>query len=226
MYKEDARYQTLAQLHERRKQIVRLHNKGIKVMAIIGLTGLAYSTVRRTLDWSQQGGRRSINPTNRGREKGQVRVLGAKQEQQIQRDIIDKRLEQLKMDICLWSRTAVMQLIDQEYGIKLPVRTVGKYLDHWGFTPQKPIKKAYKQSPEAVHAWLNEQYPAIAAKAKAKGGEIHWGDETALTITDILGRSYVTTGQIYRGLCAWRQTRKTFHDGYRHQSRKNPLDDH
>jgi len=99
------------------------------------------------------------------------------------------------MDFCLWSRAAVMQLIEQEYGIKLPVRTVGKYLKRWGFTPQKPIKKAYEQRPEAVKAWLDEHYPAIAAQAKAEGGEIHWGDETALTNTDVRGRSYAPAGQ-------------------------------
>lgn len=195
MDKEDARYQTLAQLHERRKQVVRLHNKGIKIMAIVGLTGLTYPTVRRTLDLYQQGGWRAISPTTRGREQGQGRLLSNEQEQQIQRAIIDKRPEQLKMDFCLWSRAAVMQLIEQDYGITLPVRTVGKYLARWGFTPQKPIKKAYEQRPEAVKVWLNEQYPAIAAKAKAEGGEIHWGDETALTNTDVRGRSYAPAGQ-------------------------------
>ncbi len=88
-----------------------------------------------------------------------------------------------------------MQLIEQEYGLKLPVRTVGKYPKRWGFTPQKPIKKAYEQRPEAVKAWLDEHYPAIAAQAKAEGGEIHWGDETALTNTDVRGRSYAPAGQ-------------------------------
>jgi transposase len=37
-------------------------------------------------------------------------------------------------------------------GAELPVRTVGKYLARWGFTPQKPIKKAYEQRSEAVQA--------------------------------------------------------------------------
>lgn len=99
------------------------------------------------------------------------------------------------MDFCLWSRAAVMQLIEQEYGIKLPVRTVSKYLKHRGFTPQKPIKKAYEQRPEAVKAWMDENYPAIAAQAKVEGGEIHWGDETALTNTDVRGRNYAPAGQ-------------------------------
>jgi len=38
---EDARYQTLEQLHERRKQVVRLHRKGYGVMSIVELSGLS-----------------------------------------------------------------------------------------------------------------------------------------------------------------------------------------
>ena len=152
MDKEDARYQTLAQLHERRKQVVRLHNKGHKVMQIVEMTGLTYPTVRSAIDLFVQGGWPAIRPTPRGRAKGEGRLLTREQEQQIQRAIIDQRPEQLKMEFCLWSRAAVMQLIEQEYGIKLPVRTVGKYLKRWGFTPQKPIKKAYEQRPEGVKA--------------------------------------------------------------------------
>ena len=195
MDKEDARNQTLEQLHERRKQVVRLHNQGHKIMKIVDMTGLSYPTVRHAIDLYQTGGWSAIRPTARGRTAGQGRVLTAEQEQQIQRAIIDKRPEQLKMDFCLWSRAAVMQLIEQEFGIALPVRTVGKYLKRWGFTPQKPIKKAYEQRPEAVKAWLDEHYPAIADRAKAEGGEIHWGDETALTNTDVRGRSYAPSGQ-------------------------------
>ena len=81
------------------------------------------------------------------------------------------------MEFALWTRAAVGQLIETEFNIKLSVRGVGKYLKRWGFTPQKPIRRAYEQSTEAVKKWLDEEYPSIAAKAKAEGGEIHWGDE-------------------------------------------------
>ena len=50
MDKEDARNQTLEQLHERRKQVVRLHRKGYGVMRIVELTGLSYPTVRKAID--------------------------------------------------------------------------------------------------------------------------------------------------------------------------------
>lgn len=76
-------------------------------------------------------------------------MLSQEQEDTIQKMIIDTRPEQLKMDFHLWSRAAVSQLIEQEFGIKLQVRSTGKYLTRWGFTPQKPIKRAHEQSPAA-----------------------------------------------------------------------------
>jgi transposase len=70
MDKEDARYQTLEQLHERRKQVVRLHKRGIKVMQLVQMTGLSYPAVRRVLDLFEQGGWAGIQPAGRGRAKG------------------------------------------------------------------------------------------------------------------------------------------------------------
>lgn len=195
MEKENARKQTLEQLHERRKQVVRLHKKVIGIMQIVAMTGLSYPAVRASIDLFDAGGWAAIRPALRGRNKGVGRTLSAVQEETIQRTIIDKRPEQLKMGFFLWSRAAVGQLIEQEYGIKLHVRSVGKYLTRWGFTPQKPIKRAYEQSPEAVQAWLEGEYPAIEQRARREGAEIHWGDETALVNTDVRGRSYAPAGK-------------------------------
>ena len=195
MEKENARKQTLEQLHERRKQVVRLHKKGIKIMQIVAMTGLSYPPVRAAIDLFESGGWAAIRPALRGRSRGDGRVLSAAQEEAVQRLIIDKRPEQLKMDFSLWSRAAVGQLIEQEFGIKLQVRSVGKYLTRWGFTPQKPIKRAYEQSPEAVQNWLQGEYPAIEQRARVEGAEIHWGDETALVNTDVRGRSYAPAGK-------------------------------
>ena len=91
MDKEDARKQTLEQLHERRKQVVRLHNKGHKIMQIVEMTGLTYPTVRSAIDLFVQGGWPAIRPTPRGRAKGEGRLLTHEQENRIQRGIIDQR---------------------------------------------------------------------------------------------------------------------------------------
>ena len=187
--------QTLEQLYALRKQAVRLHKSGMRVMQIVTATGLSWPSVRMALNLYEQGGMAALKPAVRGKKSGTGRSLSAEQEQALRRIICDKRPEQLKMDFALWSRPAVMQLIEREYGIKLHVRSVGKYLTRWGFTPQKPIKKAYEQRPEAVQKWLDEEYPAIEERAKAEGAEIHWGDETALVNTDVRGRSYAPIGQ-------------------------------
>lgn len=64
------------------------------------------------------------------------------------------------------------------YGTAMPIRTVGEYFKHWGFTIQKPMKQAMNQKPEQVQTWLKEAYPLIHKVAKAEGAEIFWGDES------------------------------------------------
>ena len=56
---------------------------------------------------------------------------------------------QLKLAFALWTRIAVQQLIKQLWYIDMPNRTVREYLKRWGFTPQEPLRKAYKQNPKA-----------------------------------------------------------------------------
>ena len=141
------------------------------------------------------GGWAAVNVKPRGRKRGEGRQLTPAQEAAIRRLICDKTPDQLKMGFALWNRQAVVQLIEDRLGVQLPIRTVGEYLKRWGFTPQKPIKKAYEQRPAEVRKWLNEEYPQIAARAKTEGAEIHWGDETGLRSDDVRGRGYAPKGQ-------------------------------
>ena len=77
----------------------------------------------------------------------------------------------------------------------MPVRTVGEYLKRWGFTPQRPLRHAYRQDPEAVRRWLQEEYPQIQARAKREGAEIQWGDEMGVDADRSPARGYAPRGQ-------------------------------
>lgn len=189
MEKKDARYQTLDQLHERRKQVLQLHKKGNKVLQKVDMSGLSRSTVCATIVPFDAAGWAGIRPVLRGRSKGDGRVLSRAQKLAIQRMIIVTCPEQLKIDFSIWSQPSVAQLIDKEFDIKLQVCSIGKYLVRWGFTPQKPIERTYEQNPVAVQARLEGEYSAIKQRAKAVGGEIRWGEETSLVNTDVSGRS-------------------------------------
>lgn len=100
-----------------------------------------------------------------------------------------------------------MRWVEDRLGIKVPVpiRTIGEYLEHWGFTPPKPIEEASEQRPAEVRKWPDEAYPQIAACAKADGAEIHWGDETGLRSDDMRGRGHAPKGQtaVVRGNDKW-----------------------
>ncbi len=49
MQKEDARKQSREVLHERRKQVIRMHRKGVGVMQIVEQTGLSWTAVNTAL---------------------------------------------------------------------------------------------------------------------------------------------------------------------------------
>lgn len=70
-----------------------------------------------------------------------------------------------------------------------------RYLNRWGLTPQKPLRRAFEQDPEAVRRWLAVEYPAIRQQARYERAEIHWGDEMGLRSDHQGGRSYGLRGQ-------------------------------
>ena len=45
---------------------------------------------------------------------------------------------------------------------------MGDYLRSWGYSLQRPKKKAYEQCSKKVQLWLDHEYPAIKERAKRK----------------------------------------------------------
>jgi transposase len=109
--------------------------------------------------------------------------------------ITERCPDQLKLPFALWTRQAVCRLLAERFGLHVSVWTAGRYLRHWGLTPQKPVRRAYERNPAAVQRWLKEEYPAILAKAKQEKAEIHWGDEMGLRSDHQSGRSYSKRGR-------------------------------
>jgi len=172
-----------------------MYRKGMTRIEIAPLVGAHRNTVGQWIREWQAGGVKALRPDQPGRPIGSGRRLTAEREAIVRRFITDRFPDQLKLPFALWTRDAVRQLIAQQFGIDLPIRTVGWYLKRWGFTPQKPVRRAYERSEPAVRKWLDETYPAIRRKARQQGAEIHWGDETGLRSDDVNGRGYAPKGQ-------------------------------
>jgi hypothetical protein len=121
--------------------------------------------------------------------------LTPEQEKQIIKAITDKDPDQMKLKGFLWDRKLVSELVKRLFGVVMPLTTMGHYLAKWGFTAQRPKKKNYKQDEKEVTAWLNEEYPKIAQKAKEEKAEIFWVDETGVANTSNYVKVYAPIGK-------------------------------
>jgi transposase len=163
-----------------RDQVVRLRKKGKTNKDIAEFLGMSAPQSSRIWQKYVRGGKDEIALGIRGRRHGEKRSLTEEQERHVQKLIVDKTPDQLTFPFALWTREAVRQLIGRQHGIDMPIRTVGEYLKRWGFTPQKPIKRAKEQNSAAVEQWLKNEYPNIAQTAKKEKAHVYWGDETGV----------------------------------------------
>jgi len=177
-----------------RSRAVRARELGYAVIDIAAIPGVREETVSRWCSRYHRGGREALPGDRTGRPVGSGRLLDGGQEQGIRQAIETKTPQEWEIPSALWTRQAVRELIHQRVGRRLPIRTVGEYLRRWGYTPQKPVRRAYKQDPKAVAEWLGTTYPAIERRAATEGGEIHWGDETGVRSTCQHSRGYARLG--------------------------------
>jgi transposase len=211
MEKRDARTLGREAQQELRNQAIRLRTQNKTYPEIAEALGVYPTTVCRWCRKYQAGGSPAIKLRARGRKAGSGRTLAPAQEQHIKGLIRDRTPEQAKLDFALWNRRAIQQLIEQEFGLPMPIRTVGQYLQRWGYTPQKPLRRAYERNPEAVNRWLKRDYPQIVAEAREQGGEIHWADETGLRSDTQHGRRRSTA--LISSITNQGKVRFMIHDG-------------
>jgi transposase len=182
-----------AQEDLRRRVVQAVTEQGLSKSVAARTFGVSRTSVHHWVDKFKSRGARGLTSKARGRPP-RSRLPGH-QAATIVRLISDRCPDQLKLPFALWTREAVGQLIHERYGIELSVWTVGRYLRRWGFTPQKPLRRAYERDPAMVKKWLEEEYPAIRRQAKREKAEIHWGDEMGLRSDHQTGTSYGRKGQ-------------------------------
>jgi transposase len=178
-----------------RLRAVHARELGYAVVDIAAILGVREETVSRWCSRYDRGGRDALPGDRTGRPVGSGRLLADEQERGLRQLIEAKTPQEVGIPAALWTRQAVRDLIKQQLGVRLPIRTVGEYLRRWGFTPQVPVRKAYRQDPEEVARWLEETYPEIEARAAREGGEVHWGDETGVRSTCQHSRGYAPPGE-------------------------------
>jgi transposase len=190
----DARKLDIATQTHLRRSVVKAVRGGMSQTRAAQVFGASLRAVNKWMALDRAGGLRALQPKRRGRRAGEGRLTPA-QSTRIRQLIIDSLPDQLKLSFYLWTRAAVVALIEREYGVSVSLTTVGRYLNGWGMSPQKPVRRAYERNDAAIARWLRPDYPKIARDARRDKAAIYWGDEMGLRSDHVAGTSYAPLGQ-------------------------------
>ncbi len=191
----DARRLSPQAQEDLRRRAVAAVKAGHSQAAVATVLGVSPKTVWRWVNAFDRNGNKALKAGKRGRRPGEQKALDPKQEARVRRAVVGKYPDQVALPGLVWTRPQVRQLVRNWFGIGLSLVTIGKYLRSWGLSPQKPIRRAYEQNPEAVARWLAEEYPAIEARARKDKAAILWLDQTGLRSDASVGKGWAPVGR-------------------------------
>jgi transposase len=179
-------------LRRRAVEMVLKHGEPIgRTARLLGVSRMSVSTWVKA---ARSGGDAALAAQKRGRKPGHT-LLSAAQTKRVLGWVRDRGPDQFKLPFFLWTQEAVQALIKKRLGVEVSRSTAGRLMRANGFSSQKPTRRAFEQDQAAVDQWLQEEYPAIAAAAKAEKAVILWGDETGMRSDHQTGTSYSPVGQ-------------------------------
>jgi transposase len=192
LIKLDARKLDHATLEAIRIRATQAVQTGQSPEQVIAALGMARRSIYRWLSAYNNGG---IDALRAKKLFGRPPKITPSQIQWIYQTVTGKNPLQLKFEFALWTREMIRSLIKKRYGISMSVVSVGRLLAKLGLTCQRPLFRAYQQDSELVGQWMEQEYPRLAARAKAEGAEIFFADEAGIRSDYHAGTTWAPRGQ-------------------------------
>ena len=200
----DARHLSDEALQVLRLRALRGIELGYSEVELADVLGVCHETISRWWSAYSADGTRSLPGGRTGRPLGVGRLLTDAQALRIQQCMDNNLPQALGIAHALWTRRAVGELIQQEFGIALAERTVGHVSAPLGLHPQEAEPASRAQDPDEVEQWLQETYPAIEVQAFRENAEILWTDEVGVAADHHPGTGYARKGRGRRWTCPGR----------------------
>jgi len=175
-----------------RMQAVKLYRNGMSAAEIAGLFDVTPRAVFQWVAAFWSGGQNALvaKPAS-----GRPPKLSAEHMQRLACLIGEHTPNQLRFEFGLWTLRLIGALVEREFQIRLSLPTLGKLMHQLGFTPQRPLHRAWEQDQAWVQRWYDEQLPAIRAQAKAKGALLMFADEASIRSDHHSGTTWAPMGQ-------------------------------
>ena len=141
----------------RRRLAVQRFSEGYSTQEVADFLGVDPSTVRRWVAAFRDQGDIGL----RARPvSGRPRKLTSTQEKIALRWLTESPLPH-GFETELWTAPRLVQLIREEFGVRLHPRYLSTWLRDRGLTPQKPQRVPRERDPKAIAAWLESDWPRI-----------------------------------------------------------------
>lgn len=174
-----------------RTQAVKMSKAGMPASAIAQHFSVSTRAVFQWLAAYQTGGQAALIAKSGA---GRPPKLSADDLSQLARMIRDNTPDQLRFPFGLWTLKIIGKLIEREFKWLPSMPTLVKLMSLLGFTPQRPIRRAWQQDEVLVERWRTQEFPAITARAKAKGATIFFADEAGMRSDCHTGRTWAPCG--------------------------------
>ena len=188
----DARKLSHKELTELRKRGVMAVQNGESPEDVARILGVTRVTVYNWLALYRGGGWDALDARKRG---GRKPKLDAKAMKWLYEAITRKTPDQYRFPFVLWTSRLVKELIEKHLGVSLSKASVCRLLKQLGLSAQRPLWRAYQQSPEHVEHWMRNEYPVIRARAKRENAEIWFADEAGIRSDAHAGTTWSTKGR-------------------------------
>jgi transposase len=64
----------------------------------------------------------------------------------------------------LWTRARIGEVIEREFGVRYSESQVARLLKEWGWSLQRPKRRASQRNEEAITAWQEQHWPEVKKK--------------------------------------------------------------
>jgi transposase len=156
-----------------RMQDVKMVRSGYTVQEVAGHFGVSARAVFKWLAVFAESGQNGLLAKEGA---GRLPKVSAEQMRWIAWTVRDHTPNQPRFEFGLWTLRLIGEVIKRDLGLSLSRPTLSKIMAELGFTPQRPLHRAYEQDAALAGHCL----PALRERAQVKGARILFADEASM----------------------------------------------
>jgi len=110
--------------------------------------------------------------------------------------IVLKPASEFGYETDFWTCKRLQNIIEEEFNISVSKSTIWRRLREADLTYQKPERRYYEACEKEREEWLKKKLPGILATVKEYGAILYFEDESNISLTALLGKTWAPRGKI------------------------------